>query len=295
VPDSITVASVQQYKANVELLLQQQSSLLSDKVTHGSYVGKKASLVEQFGEATPVERTSRHGDTPLLDLSQEKRWVSPRDYEWGSMIDKQDQLRAIVNLSSPYAQAASAGMNRKKDDIILTGFFGTSLTGEEGTTSESWSTTYDVGVNVGGTASGMNAAKLKNAIRLLITANKQELMEPVFGAIGSYEHDSLLGEIQVINKDYNGGTAVLVDGKVSRFMGIGFTITERLVIASGNRQIPVWVKSGAHLGTWAEETVVRISERADKGYANQVYVSMTMGACRTQLGKIIKVLCDDQI
>jgi hypothetical protein len=120
-------------------------------------------------------------------------------------------------------------------------------------------------------------------------------MEPVFGAIGSYEHDSLLGEIQVINKDYNGGTAVLVDGKVSRFMGIGFTITERLVIASGNRQIPVWVKSGAHLGTWAEETVVRISERADKGYANQVYVSMTMGACRTQLGKIIKVLCDDQI
>ena len=38
-PDSITVASVQQYKANVELLLQQTDSRLAGMVTTGSYVG----------------------------------------------------------------------------------------------------------------------------------------------------------------------------------------------------------------------------------------------------------------
>jgi hypothetical protein len=293
VPDSITVASVQQYKANVELLLQQTGSLFSDKVTSGSYVGKKASVVEQFGEATAVERTSRHSDTPLLDLSQSKRWVSPRDYEWGSLIDDQDKLRAIIELNSPYAQAAAAAMNRKKDDILVAAFFGTSLTGEEGTTSETWDTAYDVGVDIGGTASSINSAKLKKAIRLLITANKQELMEPVFGAIGAYEHDALLKEIEVISKDF-GSSAVLENGKVKRFMGVDFMISERLVIASGNRQIPVWLKSGMHLGVW-KDFVAKISERNDKGHATQVYVAMTMGACRTQLGKTIKVLCDDQI
>jgi hypothetical protein len=293
VPDSITVASVQQYKSNVELLMQQQQSLFADAVTHGSYVGKAASVVEQFGEATAQEKTSRHADTPLMDLSQDKRWVHPRDYEWASLIDNQDQLRAIIELTSPYAQAGAAAMNRKKDDIIVTAFFASAFKGENGTTADAWDTTYDVGVNVGGTASSINVAKLQNAIRLLITANKQELAEPVFGAVGAYENDALLKEFQIASKDF-GSPGVLVDGKVKRFMGIDFRISERLVIASGNRQIPVWVKSGMHLGVW-QDLMADIGVRRDKSLAKQVYLCMTMGATRLQSGKVIKVLCDDQI
>src|SRR3990167_7957622 len=104
-PDTITVASVQQYKANVELLLQQEGSRLRNAVTTGSHVGKAASVVEQFGEATAVEATGRHEDTPLLNLAQSKRWVFPKDIRWASGIDTADQLRAIVDLTSPYARA----------------------------------------------------------------------------------------------------------------------------------------------------------------------------------------------
>lgn len=296
-PDTITVASVQQYRANVELLLQQKESRLRNAVTVGSYVGKAASVVEQFGEATAVQRTSRHSDTPLLSLSQDKRWVFPSDYEWASLIDNQDRLRAIIELTSPYATAGAAAMNRVMDDVILAAIFGTNYTGENGTTSETFGTvgsgTYDVGVNTGGTASSLNVAKLQSAIRILMTANKGELMEPVYGAISSYEHDALLKEVQVHNKDY-GGTAVLVDGKVKRFMGIDFIITERLTITSGNRLIPIWLKSGMHLGMW-DGVTAKISERNDKGHATQVYLAMTLGATRTQLGKQVRVSCDDQI
>lgn len=296
-PDAITTASVQQYRANVELLLQQKESRLRNAVTVGSYVGKAASVVEQFGEATAVQRTSRHSDTPLLSLSQDKRWVFPSDYEWASLIDNQDRLRAIIELTSPYAMAGAAAMNRVMDDVILAAIFGTNYTGENGTTSETFGTvgsgTYDVGVNTGGTASSLNVAKLQGAIRILMTANKGELMEPVYGAISSYEHDALLKEVQVHNKDY-GGTAVLVDGKVKRFMGIDFIITERLTITSGNRLIPIWLKSGMHLGMW-DGVTAKISERNDKGHATQVYLAMTLGATRTQLGKQVRVSCDDQI
>ena len=296
-PDSITVASVQQYRANVELLLQQQDSRLRNAVTTSSIVGKSASIVEQFGSATAQERTSRHADTPLLDLSQDKRWVFPTDIEWGSLIDNQDRLRAIVELTSPYAMAAAAAMNRKTDLIILAAIFGTNYIGENGTTSETFGTlgsgTYDVGVDTGGTASALNVAKLQKAIRILMTANKGDLGESVFGAISAYEHDSLLKEIQVVNKDY-GNSAVLVDGRVKRFMGVDFTLTEQLTVTSGNRLIPVWLKSGMHLGIW-NDINAQISVRSDKGYATQVYTSMTVGATRTQLGKSIRIQCDDQI
>lgn len=296
-PDNITVASVQQYKANVELLLQQADSRLRNAVTTGSHVGKAASVVEQFGSATAQLKTGRHADTPLLDLSQDKRWVFPLDYEWGSLVDNEDQLRALIDLTSPYAQAGSAAMLRAMDDVILAAIFGTNYTGENGTTAESFGTvgsgTYDVGVNVGGTASGLNVAKLQSAIRLLMTANKGDLMESVFGAISSYEHDLLLKEYQVANKDYGMG-GVLVDGKIKRFMGVDFILTERLTITSGNRLIPIWLKSGMYLGLW-NDLSAQISKRADKSYATQVYLSMTLGATRTQLGKQIRVNCDDQI
>lgn len=296
-PDAITVASVQQYKANVELLLQQQDSRLRNAVTVGSYVGKAASVVEQFGEATAVERTSRHADTPLLDLSQDKRWVFPKDYEWASLIDNQDRLRAVIELTSPYAMAGAAAMNRVTDDVILAAIFGTNFIGENGTTAETFGTVgsgaYDVGVNVGGTASSLNVAKLQTSIRLLMTANRGELTEPVHGAISSFEHDALLKEMQIVNKDY-GNSAVLVDGKVSKFMGVNFIITERLTITSGNRLIPIWLKSGMHLGVW-DGVTAKITERNDKGHATQVYLAMTLGATRTQLGKQVRVSCDDQI
>lgn len=296
-PDNITVASVQQYKANVELLLQQEGSRMRNLVTTGSHVGKAASIVEQFGSATAQKKTGRHADTPLLDLSQDKRWVFPNDYEWASMVDNEDQLRAIIDLTSPYARAGSAAMNRAIDDVLITAIFDTNYTGENGTTTESFGTVssgaYDVAAAVGGTASGMNVAKLQAAVRILMLANKGELMEPVNGAISSYEHDSLLKEVQVANKDY-GNSAVLVDGKVKRFMGIDFMITERLNITSGNRLIPVWLKSGLYLGVW-NDIKAEITKRADKSYATQVYLCMTLGATRTQLGKAVRIGCDDQI
>ncbi len=296
-PDNITVASVQQYKANVELLLQQEGSRLRNAVTTGSHVGKAASVVEQFGSATAQLKTGRHSDTPLLDLSQDKRWVFPLDYEWASLIDNEDQLRMIVDATSPYARTGAAAMNRAIDDVLLTAVHGTNFTGENGTSSETFGTlgsgTYDVGVNTGGTASALNVSKLQLAVRILMTANKGDLMEPVNAAISSYEHDSLLKEIQVVNKDYS-NSAVLEDGRVKRFMGIDFILTERLTVTAGNRLIPVWLKSGLYLGIW-KDLNAEITKRADKSYATQVYLCQTIGATRTQLGKQIRIQCDDQI
>jgi len=295
-PDSILTSQVQQYKANVELLMQQETSRLRQAVSSDSYQGKQASVVEQFGEVAAQLKTTRHADTPLLDVPQDRRWVFPSDYEWASLIDHQDVLRMIIDPTSPYARAGAAAMSRAMDSVIMSAVFGTNYTGETGTTAETFNTTsYGVTSSIGGTASSINVAKLQAAIRILMLANTGELTEPVYAAISAYEHDALLKEVQINNKDF-GDSAVLVDGKVSRFMGINFIILDNnlFTITSGDRMIPVWVKSGLHLGMWKDMST-EVSKRADKSYATQVYLCGTFGATRTQAGKVVRIMCDDQI
>jgi len=294
-PDAITTAFVQDFKATVELLLQQAGARFPQAVTQDNYVGKQGAAVEQFGPAAAQKKTSRHADTPLLDVPQDKRWVFPVDYEWASLIDNQDRLRMIVDPTGPYAVNGANAISRAWDDEIISAFFATAKVGENGTTNETFDTTnHQVGVNVGGTASSLNVAKLQSALQKLMEAFKGDVTEPIFCAISSFEHDALLKEVQVTSRDFNGGQPVLEDGRVRRFMGINFILTERLNVASGNREIPVWVPSGMHLGRWGGlETV--ISRRADKSNAWQVYLASTIGATRLQAGKVIKILVDDQI
>ena len=83
-PDQITTAFVQEYKATVDLLLQQEGSRFVPTVTKDSYVGKAGSAVEQFGAVAAQKRQSRHEDTPNLEVPQAKRWVHPEDYVWAS-------------------------------------------------------------------------------------------------------------------------------------------------------------------------------------------------------------------
>ena len=200
----------------------------------------------------------------------------------------------IVDPTGPYAVNGASAMARAVDDEIIPAFFGTAKTGENGTTDETFDSAYQVGVDVGGTASSLNTAKLQSAVRLLISAHKGEVTEPIYGAISSWEHDALLKEVQVTSRDFNGGDAVLEAGRVKRFLGVNFILTERLEIASGNRELPIWVPTGMHLGIW-EDMIAKVDQRADKSYAWQVYLAETIGATRLQQGKVIRVLVNDQI
>lgn len=294
-PDEITTAFVQDYKATVEMLLQQKGARFTDKVTTDTYVGKAGSAVEQFGPTVARKRTQRHQDTPLISVPQAKRWVFPVDYDWASLIDDTDRLRMIVDPTDQYAVNGAAAMLRAQDDEIISGFFATAKVGENGTTNEPFDTTsYQVGVDVGGTASSLNVAKLQDALRKLMGAYKGEVDEMIYCAISSYEHDALLKEIQVTSRDFNGGQPVLVDGVIRRFMGANFVVTERLNITGGNRLIPFWTASGMHLGRW-QDLEVDIGRRRDKSNAWQVYLNETIGATRLQQGKVVQILCDDQI
>ena len=286
------VANSQQYTDNVRFLLQQNGSKLRKAVMEGSYTGKAAKAVEQIGAVEAEDRTTRHDDTPLISTPHDARWVYPIDSRWADLIDDEDKLRQLAKMDSPYAENGARAYGRKIDQRIIEAFFGDSRTGENGTTVTVFPTdnSQTVLANVGaGSDTGLNIAKLRAAKKVLM-ANEVDIdSDPLYVAITAEQHDDLLNETQAISLDFN-TKPVLVDGKISSFMGFEFIHSEKLGLSGSNRQCPCWAKSGMPLGVWNDVTT-RITERSDKNHATQVFVTGTFGATRTEEKKVVEILC----
>lgn len=290
----VDTATVQQYSTNVELLLQQKGSRLRDKVMVSSYTGKAAKAVEQIGKVTAQKALNRHADTPLISTPHDARWLFPEDYDWADLIDDNDKLRMLIDPTSSYALNGAYALGRAIDQEIIAAFFGDSKTGENGTTTTSFDTSnQQVAVTVGASgADGLNVEKLREAKRILGAAEVDTDNDPLFCAITAKQEHDLLAQTQVTSLDYN-SRPVLVDGKLTSFMGFNFVRTELLgVDGSSYRRCPVWAKSGMHLGMW-NDIMVSVDRRADKRNSTQVYCKTTIGATRTDEGKVVEVLCDE--
>ncbi len=296
----IPVHMVQGYTQNVMRLLQQRGGKLAAAVTQGSYTGKAVKAVEQIGAVRPVKNLSRHADTPLISTPGDARWVYPNDWDWGELIDNPDKLRMLIDPTSAYVVNGVDAMRRAQDQEILQSFFANAQTGENGTVSTAFPGTQVVGVGVGGANSNLNVAKLRAARRLMRAAGVDIESDQLYIAVTAADEDGLLNEIQITSKDFNSDQAVLVDGRITRFMGFNFIPVEFTdpvsydpdtvsALTSGvNRLLPCWARSGVHLGMWNDVTV-SVDRRPDKRNATQIYITQTVGATRTEERRVVQI------
>ena len=314
---NVNTAFVQQYSTNIMMLLQQQGSRLRNTVQNYSFLGKAASMAEQFGAVSPVRNQSRHSDTPLISTPQDKRWIYPNDYDWADLIDNQDRLRMLIDPAGPYTQAGVMAMGRAIDDEIISGLLNANNTGENGTVSTSTLYAYNsnsqsVAATIGASAAtGLNIAKLRAAKRKLLEAEVDVDNDQLFCVITAKQHDDLLNEAQAVSLDYN-TRPVLVDGKISQFMGFNFVHSERIPgganfntainpaitsadsdgsYVTGSRwMVPVYAKSGMALGMW-NDVQASVDRRADKRNSYQVYVTGTFGGARLEEKRCVLINC----
>ena len=282
----ITTAFVQQYSSNVQLLSQQKGSLLRNAVRVESQVGKNA-FYDQVGSATAQKRLSRHADTPQIDTPHARRRVSLVDYEYADLIDDQDKVRTLIDPTSPYSQATAFAMGRAIDDEIVSAAFGTAYTGETGSTSTTIPSGQQVGV--GSPAAGLTIAKLVEAKQLLDEANVDTTL-PRYVAVAPEQLADLLNITTVTSSDYNTVKA-LVQGEIDTFLGFKFIVSTRLSSETGtNRRVIAWAEDGLLLSI-GKDITAKIDERADKGYATQVYYAMSIGATRMEEEKVVEIKC----
>lgn len=289
---NLTTMYVQQYSSNIQLLLQQKGSKLRGAVTVGSYTGKAAAPVDQIGKIEMQSVTSRFAPMGRVDAPTDRRWVYPSDYDLPQLIDSLDKLRMIADPQSSYVQNAVMAAGRQFDRLICSAFTGTAKTGETGATSTSFVANNEVDVAVGGANSKLNLAKLREVKRLMMSNFVDFDAEEVYVGITAADHDALLGEIQIVSADYNGGMPVLRDGKIMEFMGFKFIHCELIetVLAGTNEvTLPVWCKSGMHLGMW-NDVKNTVSIRHDlQNEPWQLYTVMTAGATRIEENKVYAI------
>jgi len=283
---------VQQYSTNVNLLLQQKGSKLRNAVMVGMHVGKQASPVDQIGSIEMLAAPTRFAPMPRVDASTDRRWVFPSDFHLPQLIDTFDKLRLITDPSSSYVQNAVFAAGRKFDSLICTAFTGTAKTGETGSTSTSFTAANEVDVATGGSNSKLNVAKIK-AVKELMMANHIDFdMEECYIGITAADHASLLNEIQIISSDFNGNGMVLKEGKIDSFLGFKFIHCELIETAlAGTNEVtlPVWCKSGMHLGLWGDvQNAVSIREDIT-ARPWQLYTTMTAGATRLEEDRVYAI------
>jgi hypothetical protein len=288
----ITTAFVQQYRANVEHLVQQKGSRLRALVRAETQAAE-FEFYDRIGATTAQEVTGRHQDTPLINVPHDRRRVSLRDFDWADLIDRPDRIRMLIDPSSPYSQNAAYALGRKMDDVILDAAFGTVYTGKTGATTVTFPNTQQVAVDYvesGAAAnSGLTIAKLRKAKEIL-DKNEVDPTERRYIAVTAKQVTDLLRTTEITSADYNTVRA-LVQGELNTFMGFEFVRTELVrTNASNHRRVLVWAQSGLLLAV-GQDIITDIGPRRDKRNSTQVYVSASFGATRMEEEKVVEIIC----
>lgn len=306
----ITTAFVKQYKDLLFHLSQQKGSRLRGAVRVEMQKGDEA-FYERLGSVTAVEKTSRHSDTPLIDTPHSRRRVTLTDYEYADLIDDQDKIRTLIDPESPYLQAQMWAHGRAMDSKIITNALGNAYSGVDGSSTVGLGNAQRlVAINDAGNAgANMNVEALRRAKEVL-DENDVDEMIPRYCAINASALQSLLAETEVTSSDYNVVKA-LVQGQIDTFMGFKFIRTQLLpatslttaysytdgsvgsgsgTLSSSYKSMICWAQDGLLLSI-GKDIEAKISERADKSYATQVYSRMSIGATRLEEEKVVEVLC----
>ena len=292
-----------QFTTVLELKLQQMGSKIRGLVREGFHVGKQASPVNQIGAIQLKAPAGRFAPIQRTDPDFTRRWVFPQDGELAQLIDTFDELKTIVDPKSQYSDNASQAVGRAWDDCLIANAFATSQTGQDaaslsaetfntGSTATNSGFQVPVSFGAGATAVGLTVAKLIEVKRTFRHYHVDIEADPISGVIGSTQEADLLKQVQVVSTEIN-DRPVLTDGRITRFLGINFVVSERLQVASSVRNCIFFAKSGLYLGVWKDMTNIASQRNDLSGHPYQIYTMVSFGATRTQPGKVVQVQCAD--
>lgn len=282
----VTEAFVQQFSANFAHLAQQTESRFQPAVRVESGIVGESKKINRIGATAAQKKTTRHGDTPLIETPHSTRWIDLDDYEWADLVDELDKKKMLVDPTSDYLKAGVAAMNRSKDDVIYAAMRGNAR-------SSSGSVALPAAQQIAHGSAGLTKAKIIQA-KKMFRANEadEENGEELYFAYGSEQMEDLLNDTTLTSADFM-AVQMLQEGAVGkRWMGFKWIPSERMSKVSSTRYCVAWAKSGVALGVGAE-IMTRVTERADKSYAIQPYARMSIGASRVEDAKVVEIACNE--
>lgn len=292
--NTITTAFVRQFNSNVTFLYQQRGSKLRGRMRE-KQTAARYDFFDRIAATTAVKKLVRHGDTPLVNSQHSRRRAETVDYEWADLVDKQDEVRLLIQPTSTYAINAAMSMGRAWDDEAILAFEADAREGEDGSTVTTWAsfTSSNAAHDIAHGSAGLTVAKLRDA---KLALDNQDVDEDGRQIVMSPEGlIDLLTDSQVTSSDFHTIRA-LVSGSVTGapYMGFMFVSSTRLPVASNIRTGYAWHMNSMGMLVGMDFTT-RITERDDKSYATQVYLAGTFGGVRVLDEGLVEINIDESV
>ncbi len=147
-------------------------------------------------------------DVTPLNVSYSQATVTLTDYIAAEYSDIFNQSKVNFDERQELVQVVGKAIGRRSDQMIIDALAASS-------------TSLTVATSIGGAGTNLNMAKLREASRLLNTANVPA--EDRFILIHASQLSSLLSETAVTSSDFNSVKA-LVQGDINSFMGFTFNV-----------------------------------------------------------------------
>ena len=165
----------------------------------------------KIGSGVAQVRVPQTDVTPL-NVTYSQATVTLTDYIAAEYSDIFNQAKVNFDERQELVQVVAKAIGRRSDQMIIDALAASS-------------TSLTVATSIGGAGTNLNMAKLREAARLLNTANVPA--EDRYMLIHASQLSSLLSETAVTSSDFNSVKA-LVQGDITSFMGFNFiTIGDR--------------------------------------------------------------------
>lgn len=284
-------------------LLQATKSKFQQAVDIKSLMNAEDKAFDAIGRLSLTAKTERDPQTPIMDITTERRWVNTAPFHQGVLIDKDDDMNRVVEPTSDIMIEFVNAVNRKKDDIILASIDGNVTSGRRAGTTITWAgedgnvlyTGKDTGRTIGYNTAVGNAAAGDTGL----TIEKIELVReyfanldadentPIWGAISPRQATNLFGQNEYINNDFSNGKPLTTGRIIPNWHGVNWIVSTKIVAGTNNDttgavdvvRCPFWLQSGLILGV-QDMISTEVSIESTLSYSKQIYVHMNMGAMR---------------
>lgn len=285
---TVTENFVKSFASNLYLRAAQIRSLFESAVRLETNVVGRMKSFDRLDSLEAEEDNTRHGDTPLHDITHDRVWAVLRDWIAAPMIDDEDKLKMLIDPTSEYVERVAQAMNRVKDDRIIAAFNATVITGENFDGTSAFDTTNN---RIVSGSTGLTPTKLRQTMEGLMSDEVPAEEEFFFACAPKQIYTDLLNFPELTSQDYN-TIRTLVEGKIGSFMNFKFIMSNRLSASSGDRLCYGWAKSGMGLAI-AKDKSTDIVRRPDKKNNAQIISKMSLGAVRIEQAKVWQVLCTE--
>ena len=303
------------YSSNVRILSQQKTPRLWGR----SRMESQDNLAEYYDRVAEVdanEELSRGQDTPNYDVTHDRRQITLAPAEWGTLIDRLDKAKTIIDFQSTYVKLAVATLNRKKDSRFITAALGNAVSGSYVNGGSVTNVALPSGQRLaacdGSALTNMNVYSL-GLVTKVFDDNDVDEDEKKYMVITGSQKMAMLRETTVTSQDYN-TIKTLTSGKVGTFYGFTFVMTNlvpvttatittcdvstglitggAVTLAIGARQCFAWVEDGM-ISAAQQDLYIDVGPRRDKKGNIGIYLYHMVGAVRIEDEMVVELLCTE--